>query len=64
MKSKRKINIDTGLFLEAKRIARERHYASVDEFITHLLERELDSMSGETPDPEVAKRLKGLGYIS
>ena len=43
-------------------------YSSVEEFITHVLERELRSMESagdeNAADEEaIANRLKGLGYI-
>jgi hypothetical protein len=36
----------------------------VDEFITHLIEKELSKLEGAQGDDEIKERLKGLGYIS
>lgn len=59
-----RIKIDDGLFERVKRAAEKAGYASVDEFVTHLLERELAPGEDDPSDEEVKKRLEGLGYIS
>jgi hypothetical protein len=38
-------------------------YSSAEEFIEHVLEREVAKTASEQPDEEVARRLRGLGYI-
>jgi metal-responsive CopG/Arc/MetJ family transcriptional regulator len=59
-----KIKIDKNLLERAKKLASAAGYSSVDEFIGHLVEKELAKMEGAQDDEEVKKRLKGLGYIS
>jgi hypothetical protein len=59
-----KIKIDKNLLERAKKFAGPAGYSSVDEFIGHLIERELAKLEGAQDDEEVKKRLKGLGYIS
>jgi hypothetical protein len=59
-----KIKIDKDLLERAKKFASVAGYSSVDEFIAHLIERELATLEGAADDEEVKKRLKGLGYIS
>jgi hypothetical protein len=40
-------------------------YSSVEEFVTHALEKEIAKLEeGGTSEDEIKKRLKGLGYIS
>jgi hypothetical protein len=39
-------------------------YASVDEFVAHVLERELARTEDASHDDDVKKKLEGLGYIS
>jgi metal-responsive CopG/Arc/MetJ family transcriptional regulator len=60
-----KIKLDKDLLERCKEYAQETGYSSVEEFITHALERELRSRRkidvGE--EREVVKQLKGLGYI-
>ncbi|MFH1220013.1 MAG: hypothetical protein V1694_06125 [Candidatus Eisenbacteria bacterium] len=59
-----KIKIDKNLLERAKKFAAAAGYSSVDEFISHLVEKELQKLEGAQDDDEVKKRLKGLGYIS
>ena len=60
-----KIRIESELYERAKAHAEGAGYSSVEEFVTHLIERELaeEGPSGDDQD-EAKKRLKGLGYIS
>jgi metal-responsive CopG/Arc/MetJ family transcriptional regulator len=60
-----KIKLDKDLLERCKKYAAEAGYSSVEEFIVHVLEKEL--RRGEKKDEderkEVAKKLRGLGYI-
>jgi hypothetical protein len=47
-----------------KRHAGEVGYSSVEEFVTHVLERELAAVEEAEPDEALKKRLQGLGYLS
>jgi hypothetical protein len=38
-------------------------YSSHEEFVEHVLEREVGKLADDQPDEEVMRRLKGLGYI-
>ena len=63
-----RIKLAEELLDRCRKQADQLGYSSVEEFITHVLERELRSMErtgDETAgdDEEIAKRLKGLGYI-
>ena len=61
-----KIKIEKDLYAKLKRGATVMGYSSVDEFVTHVLEKELRKIEeAATGDEEaIKKRLKGLGYIS
>lgn len=59
-----KIKIDKNLLERARKLSSAAGYSSVDEFISHLIEKELAALEGAGDDEEVKKRLKGLGYIS
>jgi predicted CopG family antitoxin len=59
-----KIKIEKDLYERAKKVAGVAGYSSVDEFITHIIERELSKLEGAQGDEEIKDRLKGLGYIS
>ena len=52
------------LYEKTKRIVEELGYASVDEFVTHVLEREVNPPGMEDDDKAIVDRLKGLGYIA
>ena len=39
-------------------------YSSVEEFITHALEKEIAQLEGTESEQELKKKLKGLGYLS
>ena len=60
-----KIKIDKDLHQRAEQCALEMGYSSVQEFITHLIERALkDHEEQEEKDQKaVEDRLKGLGYL-
>ncbi len=62
----KKIKINSDLYTRVKLLAEKAGYASADEFVEHMLERELNNAGREDEfdDEEVLKRLKGLGYIS
>ncbi len=59
-----KIKIDKDLLEKVKRHSRIAGYSSVEEFITHALEKEIEKLEEADSDEEIKKRLKGLGYIS
>jgi hypothetical protein len=58
------IKLDKTLLAKARRYADLAGYSSVEEFITHLLEKEIAHLETAGTDDEIRKRLKGLGYIS
>ena len=55
-----KIKLSKELFEKVKQLAELSGYSSVDEFVAHVLEKEITKAT-EDDDKE---RLKGLGYIS
>ncbi len=60
-----KIKLDKDLIERAKRCAEIAGYSSVEEFIVHIVEREINAIEeGGTSQEEIKKQLKGLGYIS
>lgn len=63
-----RIKLDGELLSRCRKQAEQLGYSSVEEFITHVLERELRSMESSgggtaVDEEEIANRLKGLGYI-
>jgi hypothetical protein len=59
-----KIKLDKDLFDRVSRIAKLSGYATVDEFVVHVLEKELAAVEDAGSDDEIKKKLEGLGYIS
>jgi metal-responsive CopG/Arc/MetJ family transcriptional regulator len=59
-----KIKIDKELFRRAEKIAGAAGYSSADEFIAHLIEKEVSKFEDTASEEELKNRLKGLGYIS
>ena len=58
-----KIKIDSSLYDRAKRAAEKAGYSNVEEFIIHIIEKELANIETVEDDPNVTERLRGLGYI-
>ena len=60
-----KLKLDEDLIQRCRQRAEGLGYSSVEEFITHVLERELKGSrkQSEEDEEEVSRRLKGLGYI-
>jgi metal-responsive CopG/Arc/MetJ family transcriptional regulator len=58
------VRLDKALVARVKRYSEIAGYSSVEEFITHALEKELAKLDGAASEEEIRKRLRGLGYIS
>jgi len=63
MFSRRRLIIDAGLHDRAAERARELGYASISEFIEHLLERELSAAREAESKEKVLAKMRGLGYL-
>jgi len=59
-----KVKLDAALLAKVRRYADLAGYSSVEEFITHALEKEIAQLEQADSEDEIKKRLKGLGYIS
>jgi hypothetical protein len=58
-----KIKIEPGLYERAKLAAEVAGYSSVDEFIAHAIEHELQKLKVDQAEGQVSDQLRGLGYI-
>ena len=58
-----KIKIDSDLYERVKKVAGLAGYPGPDEFIVHVIEKELSVLESADSDEEVTERLRGLGYI-
>jgi metal-responsive CopG/Arc/MetJ family transcriptional regulator len=59
-----KVKLDKDLLERIEKVAEVAGYASREEFIQHVLEREVARFEGASSDEEITAKLKGLGYIS
>jgi len=58
-----KIKVENHLYDKLKSVAETAGYASVDEFIVHTLEKEIEKFADTEDEEAIKNRLKGLGYI-
>ncbi len=58
-----KVKLDKALLEKVKKFSEMAGYSSVEEFITHCLEKEISKLEESDSEEEVKKKLKGLGYI-
>ena len=59
-----KIKLDKELLKKVKKFADLAGYSSMEEFITHALEKEIAQLEESASEEEIKKKLQGLGYIS
>lgn len=62
--SENKIKLEKDLIDRVKRVSEVAGYASHEEFIVHIIERELANFEGSESDEDITEKLRGLGYIS
>lgn len=58
-----KIKLDSDLYQRVKKVAAAAGYATPEEFIIHMIEKELSTLESAETDEEITKRLRGLGYL-
>ena len=59
-----KITLNKDLLARVKKVTEIAGYSSVEEFISHALEKELAVLEEADTEEEIKKKLQGLGYIS
>ena len=59
-----RIKLDKDLLKKIKMYSEIAGYSSVEEFITHALEKEIAQLEEADSEEEIRKKLQGLGYIS
>ncbi|OGL40734.1 MAG: hypothetical protein A3C43_10620 [Candidatus Schekmanbacteria bacterium RIFCSPHIGHO2_02_FULL_38_11] len=59
-----KIKLNKELLEKVKKYSQIAGYSSVEEFITHALEKEIAKLEESDSEDEIKKKLQGLGYIS
>lgn len=58
-----KIKIDDTLYDRVRKVAQLAGYASPEEFITHMIEKELRQLEAAEDEKQMTERLRGLGYL-
>ena len=60
-----KVKLDKALYERTREAAERAGYASVDEFVVNLIEKELTRLAGDSGEDQgkLEERLRGLGYI-
>lgn len=58
------VKIDKDLHARIAKVADVAGYATVQEFIEHILEKEMLHFEDTKSDGDIRAKLKGLGYIS
>ena len=59
-----KIKLEADLLDRIKKVSEVAGYASHEEFIHHVLEKELANFEEGDSDEDITEKLRGLGYIS
>ena len=57
------IKLKKDMLERVKRCAEAGGYSSTQEFVEHILTRELAKLEDAESDEEIVKKLKGLGYL-
>ena len=57
------MKLNKSLCQRAAKVAKKAGYSSVEEFVEHVLEKELAHFEESDSKEEVIKKLKGLGYL-
>ncbi len=58
-----RVKIPDDLHERLRQAAEVAGYASVEEFVLHVLEKATAAVEDERSEEEVRRRLKGLGYL-
>lgn len=59
-----KVKIDKDLMDRIRKVADVAGYATAEEFVVHVLEKEMLHFEDAGSDEDIRNKLKGLGYIS
>jgi hypothetical protein len=63
LSSKTSIKLNKALLERARKHAEKVGYSSVEEFVEHVLEREMAKLEEASTRDDVESKLKGLGYL-
>ena len=57
------LKLKKGLWDRLRKCSEAGGYSSTQEFVEHVLEREMAKLADAESDEEILRKLKGLGYL-
>ena len=57
------IKLNKELWAKVKKFSEAAGYSSPEEFVQHIVEKEIAKLDDAQSDEDILNRLKGLGYI-
>lgn len=63
LSSRTSVKLNKSLCERARLHAEKSGYSSLEEFVEHVIERELAKLEEGSSREEIEKKLKGLGYL-
>lgn len=63
MFNQQSVKIKKELWDRIKRVSEAAGYSSPEEFVEHIIERELAKLEDAQSDEEIIRKMKGLGYL-
>ena len=63
MFNSKKISIDKDLYAKLVEAAGQAGYSSVDELVSHILEKEVSQQNDQQDQQSAEEQLRGLGYL-
>ena len=57
------IKLNKALWAKVKKCSEAAGYSSPQEFVEHIVEKELSKIETAASDEEIVKKLQGLGYL-
>jgi predicted DNA-binding protein len=57
------VKLKKEIWNRVKRCSEAAGYSSPDEFVEHVIEKELAKLEDAESDAEIVKKLQGLGYL-
>ena len=57
------LKLNKALWVKVKKCSEAGGYSSPQEFVEHILEKELAKIETAASDEEIVKKLQGLGYL-
>jgi hypothetical protein len=63
LKGRQPVKLKKEPWTKVKKVSEAAGYSSPEEFVEHIVEKEIAKLEDAQSDEEIVKRLQGLGYI-